>query len=153
VEVVKVGTILRCVMKLVKPSHMIVYAANFLIFSSSTFSHYFINFFGNMASFPVDKTLSVESARSDTAKPIKIWLDGAFDMMHYGRFTSLLISRKIHISSPFSTSSGIISSVSVIFRLIAMFNFYLCVFCCIIRPYERLSSRSRVGYLFDRWCQ
>ena len=46
-----------------------------------------------MASFSVVKDLSGESARSDIVKPVRIWLDGAFDMMHYGPFHSLLNSQ------------------------------------------------------------
>lgn len=85
--------------KLVKPYYIIVYAAIFSSFSPILLSTFSV-LLTNMASFPVNKTLSVELARSDIAKPIKIWLDGAFDMMHYGQFPSLLNFTFLLLSLP-----------------------------------------------------
>ena len=39
-----------------------------------------------MTSLSVDKNPSDASGGSDLVPPVRIWLDGAFDMMHYGPF-------------------------------------------------------------------
>ena len=50
-----------------------------------------------MASLSIAENPAVVSAGFDLVKPIRIWMDGAFDMMHYGPFLSLLISQDVFL--------------------------------------------------------